>query len=398
MPSVRRASLAAAVAALPMAAAYRFAIVYRERAGIPRRRRLIADPGDLGMAFQDLVIQGSGTSLSAWFIPATRGTAASAPEAAWPAPGASPGSDGTTAPLRPAIVLVHGWESARDRLLPMAAFLHAAGFHVLMVDVRGHGANASESLPVSGGEFGADARAAVEALTGRPEVGSIGIVGHSMGAIGALLAAADDPRIGAVVAISAPADPVRLTRRTFQLARLPIPDPVAYPLAWVTANVYVRPRRHRLPRVSATRAVARYGGPLLLIHGDADTIVPLSHHRRLVRRAAQARRQPADQTSARRPRRTPPAETMIVPGGGHSWLYEDPAVRSKVAAFLARSLGGPFEPQEAARRAIEVDARRLAEPEEPFSGTEPGQRGMRLVAELLGAPIQRPRPPSPPEH
>ena len=67
----------------------------------------------------------------AWFIPARGG-----------APG-------------PGVVLVHGWESARDRTLPMAVFLHAAGFHCLTFDVRGHGANPAEDLPLSAGEFGA---------------------------------------------------------------------------------------------------------------------------------------------------------------------------------------------------------------------------------------------------
>src|SRR4029077_2151243 len=64
----------------------------------------------------------------------------------------------------PAIVLVHGWESARHRTLPNAQFLHAIGYHVLTIDVRGHGLNAAETSPVSAGEFGTDARAAVEAV------------------------------------------------------------------------------------------------------------------------------------------------------------------------------------------------------------------------------------------
>ena len=52
----------------------------------------------------------------------------------------------------------------------MAVFLHAAGFHCLTIDVRGHGANPAETLPISAGEFGLDALAAFEALLARPEV------------------------------------------------------------------------------------------------------------------------------------------------------------------------------------------------------------------------------------
>ena len=93
--------------------------------------------------------------LPAWFMPARGG-----------APG-------------PGVALVHGWESARDRTLPMAQFLTAAGFHCLTVDVRGHGAIPAETLPVSAGEFGADALAAFEALT-RPTRG------HRRGDLGPL--------------------------------------------------------------------------------------------------------------------------------------------------------------------------------------------------------------------
>ena len=196
-----------------------------------------ATPADLGMPFEDTVVPVDGLDLPAWFIPARDG-----------APG-------------PGVVLVHGWESGRDRTLPMAHFLHAAGFHCLMFDVRGHGANEPEILPISGGEFGRDTLAAVDVLFGRPEVTTGAVSGHSMGAIGAILAAAADPRVEALVATSGPAGPYRLTRQTFRLANLPIPDPIAYPLAWLTTRVFLRPRGHRVSEVSSIRAIAAYQGP-----------------------------------------------------------------------------------------------------------------------------------------
>ena len=80
-----------------------------------------------------------------------------------------------------------------------------------------HGANAAETLPISAGEFGSDALAAFRALDARHEVTVGAVLGHSMGAIGAILAAAEEPRIAAVVSTSAPADPWRLTRQTFHI-------------------------------------------------------------------------------------------------------------------------------------------------------------------------------------
>ena len=53
-------------------------------------------------------------------------------------------------------------------------------------------------------------------------------------------------------------------------------------------------------------------------------------------------------------------------GGQHSWLYEDEGYRRVVAAFFARSLGGPFTPDEAADLAAAIPATRIAEPERGF--------------------------------
>src|SRR3990170_881210 len=198
----RRAGVAAAVAVAPFAFAWRFAHVYRARAGFPRQHPPTIDPGDLGLPFERLEIgTADGLTLPAWWIAARGG-----------APG-------------PAVVLVHGWESGRHRTLPNAQSLHAAGYHVLTLDVRGHGANPAEALPVSAGEFGSDGLAGVEAALARPDV---------------------------------TADPYRLTRQTFRLARLPIPDPIAWPLAWLTPRVYLQPRGHDVHSISATAAIRRY--------------------------------------------------------------------------------------------------------------------------------------------
>ena len=107
----------------------------------------------------------------------------------------------------------------------------------------------------------------------------------------------------------------------------------------------------------------------MLIHGTDDRIVPLDHLARLAR----ARR-------AVRPQSV--TETLVVPGGQHSWLYEFPAYRAAIARFLARYLGGPLAPDEAARVAEAVPAVRLPDPERLTTlDNEPG--GLRSLAELV---------------
>ncbi len=349
MPRFRRAGVVAALAAAPLALAYRFALVYRVRAGHPRPRPPTISPAALGLPFESILVDAPGATLPAWFIPARGGARG------------------------PGVVLVHGWESARDRTLPMAAFLHAAGFHCLAIDVRGHGSNAPEALPISAGEFGSDALAGFEALIARPEVSRAAISGHSMGGIGAILAAAADPRVGALVATSSPSEPYRLTRQTFRIAHLPIPGPVAWPLAWLTTRVYLRPRGHAVPAISASAAIARYAGPILLIHGDMDDVVPLAHMERLARIARSSRAGLRD---------AQPVETLVVEGGSHSWLYEFPRYRRTVARFLTETLGGPYPPEEAADRAAAVPATRIPDGEVPFDAVvaEPG--GLRSLAAI----------------
>lgn len=347
--TIRRAGIAAAAAVAPLGLAYRFALIYRVRAGSPRRNPPRITPADLGLPYESMLIESGGLALPAWFIPARDG-----------APG-------------PGVVLVHGWESARDRTLPMAVFLHAAGFHCLTFDVRGHGANPAEELPISAGEFGADTLAAFHALIEQPEVTVGAISGHSMGGIGAILAAAADPRVAAVVATSSPADPYRLTRQTFRLARLPIPDPIAYPLAWLTTHVYVRPRGHVVADISATTAIARYDGPVLLAHGDEDVVVPPNHLERLANAVRAARA--GDPSAAE-------VETLLVEGGRHSWLYEDAGYRRVVAGFLARALEGPMDPATAAELAASTQTERIPDGEAPFAAIKETAGGLRTLAQM----------------
>lgn len=356
----RKLGLTAALTVGPIAA-WRFAQAYKARAGYPHRHPPAHDPGALGLAFEDVTIPSGGVDLPAWWIPARDG-----------APG-------------PAALLIHGWESARDRTLPNALILNAIGIHVLTLDVRGHGANPAEELPLTAGEFGEDALAGVQALLARPDVTAVGILGHSMGGIGALLAAAAEPRVAAVVAASAPADPYRLTRQTFRLAKLPLPGPFAWPLAWLTTHVFLLPRGHSVRDVSAARAIERYHGPVLLIHGDADRVVPFGHLARLEDAAQRAREA---EPSA------PDVEVLAIPGGEHSWLYEFASYRGAVARFLTEAFGGPLTPDEAERIARATPATRLPQREHPFSAIEPEEGGLRTLAKAIrmagGAKVEQP--------
>ena len=214
-----------------------------------------------------------------------------------------------------------------------------------------------------------------DVVIGQMRQGVLGLMEiESMAAGRAVIAAvnrdlyADDPP--PVVAASTPADPYRLTRQTFRLARLPLPGPLAYPLAWLTTHVFLNPRGHTVRSVSASRAIETYEGPVLLIHGDADRVVPYSHLGRLERSARQARQGDPDPA---------PVEVLSIPGGEHSWLYEFASYRGTVARFLSAALAGPLAPDVAEAAARAVPATRLPQREHPFSAIEEEPGGVRTL-------------------
>ncbi len=122
-----------------------------------------------------------------------------------------PATDGVTlagqlyeAASRPApgVVLVHMQSRTRADWDEVAQQLEAAGMTVLAIDLRGHGASGGSAAPLAAMVL--DVRAAVQWLSTRPTVrpDAIGVAGASLGANLALLAAADQPLVRAVAAIS----------------------------------------------------------------------------------------------------------------------------------------------------------------------------------------------------
>ena len=106
-----------------------------------------------------------------------------------------PGTNGAT------VILAHGRGSERSRMLPHANYLHKDGFSVLMFDFRYRGESEGDESTM-GVKEPWDIEGAVDYLKTRSDVDSerIGVQGGSLGAVSAILAAAETPEIKGVVA------------------------------------------------------------------------------------------------------------------------------------------------------------------------------------------------------
>jgi len=174
-----------------------------------------------------------------------------------------------------AVVLLHGYGGNQDEVLPLANQLHEAGFTVFTYDQRGCGASTGEIT------FGAreqdDLISVVDYLSSRPDVERLGVFGFSMGGATAIMAAAREPRLKAVVADSAWAD----VRAWLQPS---VKDSFLHPRDPFTAlSLKLAERRTGidLDELRPADVVARISPrPILLIHGRADEVVGASEAER----------------------------------------------------------------------------------------------------------------------
>jgi alpha-beta hydrolase superfamily lysophospholipase len=259
----------------------------------PRRSLSRRSLSEAGLPGEDLTFESQGKSLSAWFVPA-------------PARHDTP----------PAVVLVHGWSSQSGQMLPLATSLHDAGLAVLGFDARGHGRSPADG-PITLAKFVQDIQAALDYLESRPDIdtGRLGVVGHSFGAASAILAAARDRRIGAVVSLSAFSDPVEVTRRTLRALHLPRGPFLKQVIRVLTGWMGGDPSA-----IVPIEQISRIRVPILLAHGNADRRVPAGELARLVRAAGPSK-----------------VRTLRVHGAGHRSLLRAPEVSRTLTEFFVQA-------------------------------------------------------------
>ena len=176
------------------------------------------------------------------------------------------------------IILCHGIASNRSEFLPIIPRLHQAGFNLLLVDFRGHGSSRG-SVTSFGWREQRDLEGMLAYLGQQPDVPTqpYGVFGVAMGASVALMVAARDERLGAVVADS----PYPTLEDFFrQQVKRTVPLMPRWPILWCLSATY-RIRFGVWPhRVAPQDAIGRLSPrPLWLIQGAGD---PSSYGQRLI--------------------------------------------------------------------------------------------------------------------
>lgn len=144
----------------------------------------------------------------------------------------------------PAAVLISG-SGAQDRnstlmghkpFLILADALARSGIATLRFDDRGVGESTGNPIGATTAALATDTLAAVEFLSGQPQIGDTGLIGHSEGGLIAPIVAADSPRVSFVVLLAGPGLPGSevLSTQTEDLLRAEgMPeDAIAWRMEW----------------------------------------------------------------------------------------------------------------------------------------------------------------------
>jgi fermentation-respiration switch protein FrsA (DUF1100 family) len=256
-----------------------------------KRTPVVGTPADAGLIYEDVSLTtADGLKLAGWYIPGQR-------------------SD--------AIILAHGIDANRGTLIPHAALLAEAGYHLLLLDLRGHGQ--SEGTEITYGYREAqDVQAALDYLLALPEIKQVGALGASLGGAVVVRAAAVDPGLQAIVVESSFSSLATAIEDAFE-------DRSIFP-KWPFAPLLIALAEQRVglkvSQVDSARDLATLSPrPVLIIHGVDDQLFPVNHAQRMYDAAQE------------------PKELWLIEGLGHANPIKgrEAEYRERVVGFFERA-------------------------------------------------------------
>ena len=219
----------------------------------------------------------------------------------------------------PALLVCHGYFKSVAEPFRMGCALNRLGYHILLIDFRACGLSEGRFTTLGYREV-LDVVGAVDYLRARLPDRPIGVMGISMGAVTAILAAPQCPAIRAMVVDSAYADlESAIEGKMTDILRLP----GLLPLGWVSIRLGEWLSGGCVADVRAVDYVGRFAPrPLFLIYGERDDYLPSDHPQRLFEAAGE------------------PKELWLAPGSGHAMARLDHPQEyvERAHAFFSRHL------------------------------------------------------------
>jgi len=213
------------------------------------RVAVFGHPTQLGLQWEDVTFssRGDGVPLSGWYLPAAKEDRC--------------------------IVLVQGTEHHRNspeiRALQLGRDLVDRGFSVLLFDFRARGESRG-GRSSEGDREQLDTFGAIDYLVQRGiPVERIGLLGFSLGAGVAILVAAKEPRIPAVVSDSGFLDYL-MDLRKLSIGPFRLPSLFAILVVWAGRGFF----RTNFSKVRPVQVVDQMHQPIFFIHGLDDPVIP----------------------------------------------------------------------------------------------------------------------------
>ena len=263
----------------------------------PDDLELTSTPADFGLEFEEVAFTSSdGVSLKGWYL--------------------GGGDRGAS------IVCSHGLFRSRREVLDRGVFLRQAGFNVLLLDSRRHGASGGERVTL-GFDERLDVQGGARFLQNRNPEDRLMLFGVSMGAAASLLAAAETPEVVSVIAdssfLSLEHTITHHLKLFFGLPRFPLGDELIFFLE--------RAAGFEKEDFDLEQAVERIGDrPILFIAGSDDERMPVELQNRLYRVA-----------------RSSMSELVVIEGATHGAAYrtEPDTYQAVILDFLGSAMALP---------------------------------------------------------
>lgn len=220
---------------------------------------------------------------------------------------------------RSVVICCHGHRGNKADLLGIGPGLWREGHNVLLFDFRGSGDSGDGRQSLAHYEQ-ADLAAALDWVARSHPGARITVMAFSMGASTAILTAAQDPRIEALVLDSPFATMSGMIAANYRRYRLP--GRLLLPVADLVNRIFCGYAFEQVRPIDAMRSLSPR--PVLLLHGTEDRIIPYEHAQQLADAAG-----PGE------------VELITFEGADHcgGYFVDRPGYIARVARFLETVLG-----------------------------------------------------------